>query len=91
MKRRRCKIVSRKGKISRLPFEVRSEINRRLLDGQTGLEILAWLNALPIAKERFGSMFEGKPINRSNLSKWRLGGYQDWLRERGIESGKRTD
>lgn len=72
--------MSRMGKIARLPQLVRDELNRRLRDGETGETLLAWLNAhagvVYVLREQFG----GRPINKQNLSDWRLGGHQDWLR-----------
>lgn len=38
--------MARTGKIARFPIAVREELNTRMRDGQTGLEILPWLNAL---------------------------------------------
>jgi hypothetical protein len=74
--------MSRRGKIACLPEAVRLEVNRRLADAQTGRAIAEWLNDLPevlaVLKERFNN----EPVNESNLSEWRLGGYQDWLDRR---------
>lgn len=63
---------TRNGKIARLPFLVREEVNQRLRDNQTGTEILAWLNDKHLAT---GS----EPFNAENLSNWREGGFADWL------------
>ena len=38
---------ARNGKIAHLPNHVREQLNLRLLDGETGRELAAWLNALP--------------------------------------------
>ncbi len=38
------------GNIARLPRAIRDELNRRVDDGQTGKEILPWLNGLPEVK-----------------------------------------
>lgn len=72
----------RNGKIARLPHALRKEVNRRLLDGQTSSEILAWLNAEPEAIKVYEAHFEGMPANAENLSQWRTGGYADWIAER---------
>lgn len=64
--------MSRKGKIARLPFEVREDLNRRLLDNRNGPEILAWLNS---SQELRGAA----AINAQNLSEWRAGGFADWM------------
>jgi hypothetical protein len=77
----------RRSKIARLPEPVRRELNQRLLDGQQGPHILPWLNSLPEAKTVIAQMAGagGKnvgPFDDNNLSEWRNGGYQDWLRRR---------
>lgn len=73
---------TRKGKIASLPLVIREEVNQRLLDGQKGPKILAWLNAdervLTVLDELWGE----EPVSAQNLSEWRQGGYQDWLKRR---------
>jgi hypothetical protein len=68
-------MITRKGKIAHLPATVRQEINRLLYDGQTGKQILRWLKSqkAPGAGE----------VSEQNLSEWRKGGYQDWLKSEG--------
>src|SRR5882757_7407000 len=73
-------MTTRHGKIARLPNDIREELNRRLFNGAMGPELLAWLNQLPAVKEVLSQFFNGAPVNRQNLSDWRQGGYQDWLR-----------
>jgi len=68
-----------RGKIARLPKEIREELNRRLEDGQPGSEILPWVNELPAAKTVLEKHFRGEPINEVNLSEWRHKGYERWL------------
>lgn len=74
--------IARKGKIASCPLAIREEVNRRLLDGESGPKILAWLNAHPdvlrVLDERFGE----EPVTAQNLSEWRQGGYQEWLERR---------
>ncbi len=70
------------GKIARLPAALRDELNQRLLDGQSGRQILPWLNANPTVKKILEADFEGLHVTDTNLSIWRKGGYQDWLRRR---------
>ena len=72
----------RTGKIARLPITIRTEINVRLRNGQTGGQILPWLNGLPDVQAVLGALFDGDPINAENLSQWRRGGYADWLSDR---------
>ena len=79
--------MARRSKIARLTERTREELNRRLLDGQQGPEILPWLNSLPEAAAVIAAMPSagGKKVGAfddNNLSDWRLGGYQDWLRRR---------
>lgn len=69
-----------KGKIGRLPLSVRNEVNRRLLENEPGPRILKWLNADPAVLEILDRYFHEQPISAQNLSEWRLGGYQDWLK-----------
>lgn len=76
--------MARTGKIARLPLAVREELNARLRDNENGQTLLAWLNALPICQERISdpkSGWNGQPINDANLSMWRSGGFEDWLKD----------
>jgi hypothetical protein len=70
------------GKIARLPADLREQLNQRLLDGQTGSQILPWLNELPPVKAILAAQFNGVPVNHENLSNWRHNGYQRWLRRK---------
>jgi hypothetical protein len=74
---------ARRSKIAQLPFEIRAELNQRLRNNVTGKKLVAWLNSLKetkavIAQPEFG----GEAVTGQNLSEWRRGGYQDWLRKR---------
>ena len=66
------------GKIARLPRNIRDDLNQRLDAGEPGGRILAWLNALPAVQT---AGFGGSGVNAQNLSNWRKGGYQDWLKQ----------
>jgi hypothetical protein len=57
----------------------------RLLNGAQGPAILPWLNDLPEAAH-LETNSEGLRFNDQNLSDWRKGGYQDWLKR-----AERTD
>lgn len=59
----------RKGKVARLPKSIRDDLNQLLLDGVSYPDILRDL----------GEKLPG--VNEDNLSNWKLGGYQDWLRQ----------
>jgi hypothetical protein len=67
----------RTGKIARLPLALRRELNRRLRDGQPGGKLLEWLNGLPEVQSVMAAEFQGVPIGKQNLSRWRKGGYKD--------------
>jgi hypothetical protein len=73
--------ITRRGKIARLPEEIRRQLNQRLRNGQPGLELLNWLNSLPEVQTVIAARFGGKPIRKQNLSDWRQGGYVVWLEQ----------
>jgi hypothetical protein len=73
---------ARNGKIAHLPNDIREQLNHRLLEGDNGRELAAWLNALPTVQSILGSQFHGAPISEVNLTHWRQGGYLQWLTER---------
>ena len=59
----------RTGKIARLPEEIREQVNEYLSQGWEYSRIIEWLTQ------------QGHPgINLPNLTKWKQGGYEDWLR-----------
>ena len=67
------------GKIARLSKRRREEVNRRLENGQTGRDILRWLNGLKDVKAVLRAQFGGRAVNKQNLSAWRRSGYGEWL------------
>jgi hypothetical protein len=69
-----------RGKIARLPDGIREQLNQRLLDGQPASLILPWLNGLAPVKDALAVHLVGEPVTAQNLSNWRVGGYQHWLR-----------
>ena len=71
--------MSRIGKIARLPHDIREQLNRRIQDGQSGPDILAWVNDLPQCRQMLAQKFSGHPIDECNLYEWRYGGYEEWL------------
>ena len=73
---------TRNGKIANLPIDLREQLNLRLLEGETGRELAAWLNALPEAHSVLASQFNGSPVSEVNITLWRQGGYLQWLTER---------
>jgi hypothetical protein len=74
-------MTTRRGKIARLPLAIRQELNTRLRNGEEGKQLVLWLNSLPAVQEILVAQFKGKAIAECNLSRWRSGGYADWLLE----------
>jgi hypothetical protein len=74
--------LDRNGKIARLPKPVREELNRRLDNGERGQPLLQWLNSQPEVRALVAAEFDGWPLSKQNLSRWRRGGYAEWLRQR---------
>ena len=77
--------MSRIGKIARLPQNIRDQINEKLHNGIHGVEILYWLNELPVVQAIMQEGFGGEPISPQNLSNWNQGGYLDWVAQKEIE------
>jgi hypothetical protein len=71
--------MTRRGKIARLPRDIREQLNRRLQNGEPGKELVPWLNSLPEVKASLSTEFKNETIHPQNLSEWKVGGYQDWL------------
>lgn len=68
-----------KGKIDRLPFELREQVNRKLRDGLSAKKICDWLNADEAVLKILDEYFHEEPVNAQNLTNWRQGGYAKWL------------
>lgn len=85
-----------KGKIGRLPFKLRQELNRRMRDGQPDAAILEWLNGLEEARAAIAGSGYGGPgktravVTPQNLSEYRGGRYQDWVAEEERVAGIQT-
>ncbi len=73
--------MTHNGKIGRLPRNLRDELNHRLENGETAGVVLPWLNALPAVQAVLAAEFQASLVNEQNLSNWRKGGYQDWLKQ----------
>ncbi len=71
---------TRIGKIARLPYAVRNELNQRLLNNEPGPDLVAWLNSRDDVQAVLKLRFESRPITEQNLAEWRQGGFEDWLR-----------
>jgi Bacteriophage Mu, Gp27 len=63
-------MARRRGKIARLPKEIRDQINQKLQNGEKYADICRWL-----AEQGHGE------ISEPQMSLWYQGGYADWLRE----------
>jgi truncated hemoglobin YjbI len=73
--------MTRTGKIARLPYStIRDLLNQRLHNGEQGAKLVKWLNGLPEVQEVLTEEFGGRPISEQNLSEWKQGGFDDWLR-----------
>ena len=70
--------TNRNGKIARLPRAVREELNRRLDNGESGRQLVAWLNAQPEVQAVVATVLGGSAIRDQNLSEWTQGGSWDW-------------
>jgi hypothetical protein len=70
--------MARTGKIARLPRSLRTEVNRRLDNGQRGADIVQWLNDLEEVQRALSFAHGGKPVTEQNLSEWRQGGFLEW-------------
>src|SRR6266446_3318986 len=74
-----CQSKSRRnGKVARLPVELRDQINRLLDDGVPYKTII----------EKLGDA--GKHLNEDNLTNWRHGGFQDYIRAQAINERARA-
>lgn len=61
---------ARTGKIARASYEVRKHVNELLRDGATAKAVISFLE---------GAGING--VNEQNVTNWRDGGYQDFLKE----------
>ena len=66
------------GKISRLPREIREQVNKKLDAGEPGNRLVNWLNELPAVRALLAGEFGGAAINEQNLSNWKQGGFREW-------------
>jgi hypothetical protein len=74
------------GKISRLPHDLREQLNQRLTNGELSDSLLPWLNALPQVQSVLTEHFAGQPISEQNLSDYRKFGFRRWqLRQSALE------
>ena len=69
---------ARRGKVARLPREIREKLNVRLANGQPARRILRWLHGQQEVKKILAREFEGAALTPQNLSEWRKGGFREW-------------
>jgi hypothetical protein len=69
-----------------LPKSIRDQLGRRIEDGEEGQELVNWLNGLPEVREILEKQFGGRPVTEQNLSEWKQGGYEQWLRQEDLLS-----
>jgi hypothetical protein len=74
------------GKISRLPREIREQVNERLDAGEPGKRLVVWLNELPAVRALLAAEFDGAAINEQNLTNWKQGGFREWRMEREVQA-----
>jgi len=79
--------MTRKGKIARIPSNIRHQLNSRLEDGEPGKDLVAWLNGLDQVQQVLARDFGGRAVTEQNLSEWKQGGFLDWQQE--LESSAR--
>lgn len=72
--------MTRLGKIARLPRKIREKLNERLADGEMGKDLVEWLNALPEVAAVLAAHFGGSAITEQNLSAWKNGAFEEWLK-----------
>ncbi|HSY18781.1 MAG TPA: hypothetical protein VK815_10625 [Candidatus Acidoferrales bacterium] len=79
------------GKISRLPREIREQVNERLDAGEPGNRLVDWLNGLPAVRALLAAEFGGAAINEQNLTNWKQGGFREWRMEREVAAWGRIN
>lgn len=72
--------MTRNGKIARLPKAIRERLNQQILDGVPGKDLVRWLNGMNEVVDILVQQFNTDRITEQNLSEWKQGGYQDWLK-----------
>ncbi len=78
--------MTRPSKISRLPRQIRDELNRRLDNREQNKRLVQWLNSLPETQSLVAAEFAGQPISPQNLSDWKKSGLRNWqLRQAALE------
>jgi hypothetical protein len=71
-------------KITRLPREIREQLNRRLRDGEPGVRLLDWLNSLPEVRTAQSPECGGNLVSEQDLTGWQASGYCNWLSQQAV-------
>ena len=72
--------MTRNGKIARLPRAIRDRLNQQIQDGVPSKDLVRWLNGMNEVVDILAQQFNTDRITEQNLSEWKQGGYQDWLK-----------
>src|SRR5208337_3372429 len=73
--------MAARGKIARLPHQIREQLNVRMRNAEKAKPLLQWLNSLPEVQAVLAAQFGGVPILEQNLSQYRKRRYRDWLNQ----------
>ena len=74
--------MPRKGKMARLPDEIRMQVNERPANGIPGIQIVKWLNKPRDVERVLENYFAKSPISEQNLTEWKQGGFLEWQKRR---------
>jgi len=74
------------GKISRLPREIREQVNQKLDAGEPGNRLVIWLNELPAVRALLAAEFGGAAIKEQNLTNWKQGGFREWRLQKEVQA-----
>jgi len=83
---KKIKSITHIGKIGRLPKSIRDQLGRRIEDGEPGKELVKWLNGLSGVQRVLKEQFGGRAVTKQNLSEWKQGAHQEWLRQKETRS-----
>ena len=59
-------------KIANLPALIQDELNHRIADGESGIELVEWLNSKPEVTEVVNTLFDGAPISEQCTARKRF-------------------
>ena len=76
----------RRGKVARLPQELREVVNRMLADGAEYKQVIAELEK---RRDKWPAGITG--FNKVNIHEWRHGGYKEWYAEQELRDERRAE